>query len=216
MKMKPFLVFAICVFSTASLFSQIEDPNNTVRFESSENNFEDPTGLELPAIKTPNLTKPNEPDKYSDPGEEQPEPLDITKGDGLLEYKSGKAPKYFTKDKAVTKDIGGNQYLGDFTTSSGMVNVQYRDHEYVDGDQIRVFVNEDIVQSRITLGGGFRGFKLPLQSGINRVEFLALNQGSSGPNTAELHVYDDEGKLVSAYEWNLLTGDKATVIIVKE
>ena len=55
-----------------------------------------------------------------------------------------------------------------------------------------------------------------LEPGFNKIDFQALNQGESGPNTAELHVYDDNGVLVSAHEWNLLTGYKATVIVVKE
>ncbi|MFT7157938.1 MAG: hypothetical protein ACI8Q1_002963, partial [Parvicella sp.] len=46
--------------------------------------------------------------------------------------------------------------------------------------------------------------------------FEALNQGDSGPNTAELHVYDDKGMLVSAHEWNLLTGNKASIIVYKQ
>ena len=43
-----------------------------------------------------------------------------------------------------------------------------------------------------------------------------LNQGYSGPNTAEFKIYDDKGELISANQWNLATGFKATIIIVKE
>ena len=45
---------------------------------------------------------------------------------------------------------------------------------------------------------------------------LALNQGESGPNTAEFQVYDDKGNLVSSKQWNLLTGVKATIVVTKE
>ena len=38
----------------------------------------------------------------------------------------------------------------------------------------------------------------------------------SGPNTAEIIVYDDQGKLVGTNRWNLATGVKATYIIYKE
>ena len=91
-----------------------------------------------------------------------------------------------------------------------------RDHEYVDGDRIRVFVNEDVVRSDISLNSSFTTIKLPLQKGINTVDFEALNQGTSGPNTAELHVYDDKGQLISAKEWNLGTGYRASFIVIKE
>jgi hypothetical protein len=216
MKKKYYLAIAIVMGIYQGVFSQIENPNATVEFKSTETNTSDPTGFELPAIKTPSLTNPDTPSKYAETGTPEPKPLDMTKGDGLLDYNSGKAPKYFTKDAPITADVGGDQNLGDFKTGAKMVSVQYRDHQYVDGDQIRVLVNDDIIQSNITLQGGFTGFNLTLESGFNRIDFLALNQGSSGPNTAELHVYDEKGQLVSAKEWNLLTGDKATIVIIKE
>ena len=45
---------------------------------------------------------------------------------------------------------------------------------------------------------------------------MALNQGDSGPNTAELRIYDDNDILISSNQWNLATGAKATLIIVKQ
>lgn len=109
-----------------------------------------------------------------------------------------------------------DQYLGDFKCNAKSVNIAYRDFGVVDGDLIQVLVNGDVVQPRIFLSGGFSGFKLDLQKGFNKIDFLALNQGESGPNTAEFRVVDDLGKLVSANQWNLATGVKATIIIVKE
>jgi hypothetical protein len=86
----------------------------------------------------------------------------------------------------------------------------------VDGDVIRIFVNGDVIRGQVTLDASFRGFDLQLLPGENRIDFEALNQGDSGPNTAELHVYDDQGILVSAHEWNLLTGNKASIIVYKQ
>ena len=45
---------------------------------------------------------------------------------------------------------------------------------------------------------------------FNKIDFVALNQGASGPNTAEVMVFDDNGKLVGSNRWNLATGVKAT------
>ncbi|MFV0540257.1 MAG: hypothetical protein ACK5MZ_03340 [Aestuariibaculum sp.] len=109
-----------------------------------------------------------------------------------------------------------DQYLGDFKSNAESVNIVYRDHGAVDGDLIQVLVNDDIVQSRVFLSGGYRGFKLDLQPGFNKIDFLALNQGESGPNTAEFRVVDDQGILVSENRWNLAKGVKATIIVVKE
>ncbi len=109
-----------------------------------------------------------------------------------------------------------DQYFGDFKSSAESVNIVYRDHGYEDGDVIQVLVNDDIIQPRVYLTNGFRGFKLDLQKGFNKIDFLALNQGESGPNTAEFQVVDDKGSLVAANRWNLATGVKATIIVVKE
>ncbi len=109
-----------------------------------------------------------------------------------------------------------DQFLGDFKSDAKSVNIVYRDHGAVDGDLIQVLVNDDIVQASVFLSGGYSGFKLDLQKGINKIDFLALNQGQSGPNTAEFKVIDDNGILVSHNQWNLAKGVKATIIVVKE
>ena len=51
---------------------------------------------------------------------------------------------------------------------------------------------------------------------LPKIDFEALNQGTAVPNTAEVRVYDDKGSLISASQWNLGTGFKATILLVKE
>jgi hypothetical protein len=109
-----------------------------------------------------------------------------------------------------------NQNLGDFRVKSLTAKVMYRDGEYVDGDMIRVYLNGEIVVSQVTLESSFQGFEITLVDGFNKIDFEALNQGSSGPNTAEFQVYNDKGLLVSASQWNLGTGFKATIVLYKE
>ena len=109
-----------------------------------------------------------------------------------------------------------NQNLGNFQTGSTTAKVMYRDAAYVDGDQIRVYLNDKVIQYQVNLDSDFKGFEIVLEKGFNKIDFEALNQGSSGPNTAEFKVYDDKGGLISASQWNLGTGFKATIILVKE
>ena len=109
-----------------------------------------------------------------------------------------------------------DQDLGTFNTGSKFVKIICRDYSYVDGDRVSILVNDQVVQSEILLGAEFIGFNLNLQPGFNRISFKALNQGSSGPNTAQFVVYDDAGNVVSSNEWNLLTGVKANLLIVKQ
>lgn len=109
-----------------------------------------------------------------------------------------------------------NFYLGEVRTDAGTVNVVYRDHEYPDGDVIRVYVNGKVVKEAVLLESEYKGFYLPLEPGFNQIDFEAVNQGTSGPNTAEFVIYDDYKKVISSNRWNLATGFKATVIVVKE
>ena len=110
----------------------------------------------------------------------------------------------------------GDSYLGDFKTSSKSANILCRDFEYVDGDRVSILVNDQIVIQNLTLNSTFRGINLKLEKGFNKIDFVALNQGDSGPNTAELRIYDDNDILISSNQWNLATGAKATLIIVKQ
>jgi len=127
------------------------------------------------------------------------------------------------RDKLVVKEGGmdskmfrKNQYLGDVKSKAEFVRISCRDFGEVDGDEIRIWVNDKVMVDRIYLTEDFKGIQLGLEKGFNKVDFEALNQGSSGPNTAQFQIYDDQGVLVSSNQWNLGTGFKATIIIVKE
>ncbi len=207
------------LLSSGTLIAQIENSDTSIKFEFIEDDFKIPEGYELPALKIPSLTTPKDPLKlnnFSNLGIDNPDAFSMNQTDDYIDVKTDTAPKYFLKDKEILEEYGNDQYLGDFKTNSGSVTIMYRDHEYVDGDRVRIFVNGDIVKSSVYLSGGFGGFTFPLQSGFNHIVFQALNQGCSGPNTAELQIYDEGGNLISHNQWNLTTGRKATVMIVKE
>ena len=219
MKFKLLYILFLLINCEATLFAQFENSNNSVQFEVVEDDIKTPNGMELPAIKLPSIIKSKNPlrmNDYSGLGLEESELLDITHEDSFLDLKTNEAPKYFTKDKKIAEEFGRDQYLGELRTGSLNVTIMYRDHEYVDGDRVRIYVNGDIVKSSVYLSAGFNGFTFLLQPGFNKVEFQALNQGSSGPNTAELRIFNDEGDVISANQWNLTTGRKAMVTIIKE
>lgn len=109
-----------------------------------------------------------------------------------------------------------NQNLGEFKTGSRSVNVKYRDAAFVDGDKIRVYLNDKVVTYQVNLDGNFQGFQINLVKGINKIAFEALNEGIASPNTAEFKVFDEKGAIISSNQWNLGTGYKATIILVKE
>jgi hypothetical protein len=109
-----------------------------------------------------------------------------------------------------------DQDLGTFRTQSKSVNIICRDYQYPDGDRVTIYVNDIPVIYNIVLEQSYKKFNIPLEVGINKIEIVALNQGSSGPNTAAFKVYNDEGILISSNEWNLATGAKATILIAKD
>lgn len=119
-------------------------------------------------------------------------------------------------DVAIDPKFKQNQFLGEFKTDTKYIKIVCRDHQYPDGDRVRVLVNDKIVINSILLQSAATEYYLDLSEGFNKIDFLALNQGESGPNTAAFTVYDENGVLITSNEWNLLTGVKATIIVFKQ
>jgi hypothetical protein len=202
-------------------FAQVE--NNSPSFRFPSNNSDDSNSLfrpppeESPYLKGDFLEKPldmTDP-KLDDDGakinmEEQENflnPGDIylskLKGKGV---EAGKDPKKFRT----------NQYMGDYRMEGNQARIIFRDHEYPDGDRVRILHNDVVIQPNVLLVERFVGLTVELVPGFNKIDFVALNQGSSGPNTAEVRVYDENGEMTAANQWNLATGVKATYILIKE
>ena len=198
----------IFFFSGLISFSQIENSNRKIEL--------------LPPLSTglKNLQiKPNTPNYFSF-SEKSLDKKESTKSIFEKETFLDPADIYLKNIKKEKQKEPNNYskgaYLGDVKTKSKHVNIICRDFEYVDGDRVRILVNDSIVIDNLMLDSTFSGFKLPLVSGFNKVDFKALNQGSSGPNTAELRVFDDRNQMISSNQWNLSTGAVATFIVVKE
>lgn len=105
--------------------------------------------------------------------------------------------------------------LGKLETSSKSIRIICRDHSYVDGDRVKLYVNEVVIRRSITLEAGYYSIDVNLKEGFNRIDIEALNQGSSGPNTAEFKVLDENGILLADKEWNILTGYIATLVVMR-
>ena len=212
MKLKWGFLFVLFLGSFGS-YAQFEINNKSTAFPIPKSNFTPPKTTQ-PSILLPkqntllpsNLKQIGEPstinfmqkNNFANPGK-------------LVEDKLNKKPQ--GENQQVYRS---NQFLGDFKTKATFVHIQCRDYGLIDGDRVSVYVNDVVVTSEIFLTEDFRDLELTLKSGFNKIEIMALNQGTSGPNTAEFQVFDDQQKLISANQWNLATGFKATLIIVKE
>ena len=231
-----FSVFYILIFLSLSMYSQTdgERPTAQIPVEENKDAKKENTTSDSPFNKPIEL-----PDFKPEKGTEDKLALPVKGSVKKLDYKREKSfrmnqqstlinpgvifeKRWEDKKKqlALAEDKFGdyrkNLHLGSFNTTAGKVDVVYRDHQYPDGDRIRVLVNDDIIRANVLLHTGYSGFNLGLEPGINKIDFVALNQGESGPNTAYIAVYDENGTLISANEWNLATGYKATIIVVKD
>ena len=211
-----YIVFLLLSFLIVGYTYSQESSNN-----SSELNFLSPNTesenslLNLKKKDNPFLKKlenKNKKDFFPDANVKEKRPERFINSNDL--YLSRLNRKETESNKNINK-FKVDQFLGEIRNDGEYVNIILRDHEYPDGDLIKVQVNENIVMPAILLTEKAKGFKLDLKTGFNVVDFVALNQGSSGPNTAEIIVYDDQGKLVGTNRWNLATGVKATYIIYK-
>ena len=200
--------------------AQLENENSSFSFPS--NNGNDPSFFQSQSDLSPylkrnfmekplNMTDPKLDDKGSNMNMEEKEkfldPGDIylskLKGSGV---EAGKDPKKYRT----------NQYMGDYRMDGNQARIIFRDHEYPDGDRVRILHNDKVIQSNVLLVERFVGLTVELIPGFNKIDFIALNQGTSGPNTAEVRVYDENGKMTAANQWNLATGVRATYILIKE
>ncbi len=105
--------------------------------------------------------------------------------------------------------------LGTIESSTTYVKLEFRDYGLVDGDRVRIYLNEEVVDANIVLKGISAFIHIPLRKGYNRIDFKALNQGLYGPNTAQFFVYDDKGGLIKQQQWNLATGAIATLGVIR-
>ncbi|HUH51862.1 MAG TPA: hypothetical protein VLZ11_07165 [Flavobacterium sp.] len=121
-----------------------------------------------------------------------------------------------TEGRENLEEFKRNQYFGDFKTISKYIKLVYRDHLAFDGDRVQIIVNDKVVLSNVLLEPSYKSLQIELVIGFNKVEIIALNQGTSGPNTAEFQVYDDQGELISSNQWELATGFKGSIILIKE
>lgn len=167
-------------------------PANNSEIKENLPPTETPPPTDLPPVKEPTVLKIN--------------PDDLYKNNILYKREANVEGIFYRR----------NEYLGGFVTNTNVSTVRYRDAAFVDGDKIRVYLNDKVIEKEVSLNGEFQGFKITLVKGINKIDFEALNEGSASPNTAEFQVYDDKGVVIEASQWNVGTGYKATIILYKE
>ena len=123
--------------------------------------------------------------------------------------------KFSENQKNVSK-YSRDYYLGDIKTSSKFIRIVCRDHEYEDGDRIKLLLNNSVIHPNITLRNSGYTIDIRLKDGLNTIEFFALNEGTASPNTAELKVFDENSVIIGSGQWLLTTGYKARLIVLHQ
>jgi hypothetical protein len=218
MKKALFITFTFLI--SIPVFAQID--NNTgfgtpINAQESSNTFNE-------SLRTPSPRSLSNNNSFLNASENKPKLLNteeekefnMTTDNGLLTRKFDYKPSWLTKDSEIKSEFGKGQLLGTFGTDSKTIEVLCRDHQYVDGDRVRIIVNGQVVVHNINLRADFQSFLIDLKEGRNVIEFEALNQGTSGPNTAHFRVFDSNNNLITENVWNLLTGVKATLVVIQQ
>ncbi len=170
----------------------------------------------LPTLE--NNDKNNNYFTYKAPEKDEKAAFSMTDGEKFLnpgDYYIGKLNNTIKTNEGQVKTYYGNTFLGDYKTSSSNAAILCRDFGDVDGDRIAVYVNDEMVIPNLYLEGNFKALNLALKPGFNKIDFKALNQGTLGPNTAELRVYDDQKQPIAVHQWNLSTNAVASILIIK-
>ncbi|MDA8904583.1 hypothetical protein OAO07_00450 [Flavobacteriaceae bacterium] len=141
--------------------------------------------------------------------------LDITKKTDLV-TPTWDIKQTFKEGNSTSTKFRKDYYLGELETDSKYVIIKCRDHEYVDGDRIKLLLNNIVIHPNITLTGSYYTIDIDLIEGYNNIEFVALNEGESSPNTAQLSVFDENGVNLSNNKWLITTGYKARLVVFKK
>ena len=223
--MKPYILFLFFMFLTLSVQAQLDSKKKSISIPAVESKkdsadislltpsksikSDNTIGLNRPSV-TPSLDLPQKEfsmfpkEKFGNPGELYTNQL--KKQENTIKQEQGLG----------TKGSKIDLFFGNHRTKSKNIQVMYRDYGLEDGDYVRVSVNNEIIEYRVGLVNAFKGFKIELKMGVNKIEFLALNEGYALPNTAHFRIVGEQKELIATDLWALSTNVKGVINIIRE
>jgi len=217
-----FIGLLILIFSFTSLHkthAQIDASKGGFKIKAIDSTAEAPKDAQLKLSPIKGLTSKNvRPTINFTPLSEvfkKKSGISMTKKSNLVQPTWTIKQKFGEDQKDLSK-FSKDYNLGELTTKSKIIVIKCRDHEYVDGDRIRLMLNNITIHPNIILKGEFFVIDVDLVEGYNTINFVALNEGTSSPNTAQLKIFDEDGKLLASNKWLIRTGYKASLSIYKE
>ncbi len=236
MNKKIFIFIGLFIFFLKPAFSQIGE-KKTYNIDFSDFNIKKEEPKEEPKEATP-LKSPNLIDfKRSNPsltdinnagfilnstidkdnfGSSKPRNIDTfgEKSD-VATYKIKQLPKHVRNLEGGAKLIFTDQNLGEIITQSEYLDIYYRDHGQVDGDIIKIDVDEAPFIERVVLGSNNKSVRLYLKSGFTKLDLYSIFDGRLYPNTVEWVIKDDQKKKVADNVLSVSKGFKGTIVVIK-
>ena len=218
-----FIAFTILFFSCILLhnvYAQIDVRQGGFKISAIDSaKVEVPKDAQLKLSPIPGLTNKNIRPKInftelSDPFKKKSGVNMVQKSD--LVQPTWTIKQKFSEDQKDLAQFSKDYNLGELSTKSKVIVIKCRDHEYVDGDRIKLMLNNAVIHPNIVLKGDFFVIDVDLVEGYNSINFVALNEGTSSPNTAQLQVFDQDGNLLASNKWLIRTGYKASLTIYKD
>ncbi len=106
--------------------------------------------------------------------------------------------------------------FGLIKTERSKVIIRFRDYGMIDGDYIKIVKDNSIHTDNIFIGYDWKEYEIFVNEGFNKIDIVALNMGTSMPNTTQLEIYDSSGILLQPDLTILYTGFKASIVSIKE
>ncbi len=120
------------------------------------------------------------------------------------------------KKEGITKEIlNSDMFLGEFVVYTTELTTVCRDYGAIDGDNVRIWLNGELVVLNIGLESDFKKYQLNLKEGLNIIHIEALNTGEFFPNTGQFMFLDGNQKLITNQNWGLNAGYRAIIKVRK-
>jgi len=202
-------------------FSQFENPKKSIRIGAVKNPKAPPKQVDVDtaqaAIKYESSIGKNKDEKLlknfsiaPTVGLKAPSNVELRNPSEIFTEKIQKE----MKKEGITKEIlNSDLFLGEFIVYTEELNTACRDYGAIDGDNVRIWLNGELVVRNVSLDSDFKKYKLNLNEGLNIIHIEAINTGEFFPNTGQFIFSDANGKLITNQDWGLNTGYRAIIKI---
>lgn len=133
----------------------------------------------------------------------------------VANYKIKKLPNSVKNLEGGAKLVFTDQNLGEIITQSEYLDIYYRDHGQIDGDIIKLNVDEAPFVGKVVLGSSNKSVRLYLKEGFTKIDLYSIFDGRLYPNTVEWVIKDDQKRKVADNVLSVSRGFKGSIVVIK-